>query len=74
MTAVAHLRGVSEPSAQDQRRGLVDVASQVAELHMRPSVAAAEYVAANLDGARRAVLRFREALPREGTRNGRCDR
>ena len=76
MKAGGPLLRLVEPSAEDQRRGLVDVAeaiaSQVVELHIHPSVEAAEYVAANLDGARRTVLRFREALLREGTGDGQC--
>jgi len=44
---------------------------QLHELHARPCADAAERLAANLAGASRAVLRFREALIREGGANGR---
>lgn len=48
------------------RRGLPDIAdglsAQLHELAARPDAAVAETVAANLAGAHRAVLRFREAL------------
>ncbi len=69
MTApAAHVRMIPEPSAEDHRRGLPDIAkaldTQIGELYLRPSVDTAAYVAASLEGARRAVLRFREALLR----------
>lgn len=54
------------PSAESLRLSLPEIgeglAAQLVELHKRPSAAAAEQVAANLDGARRAVLRYRERL------------
>lgn len=43
------------------------LAAQLTELGHRPTVEGAEQLAANLDGARRAVLRLRESLIREGT-------
>lgn len=62
------------PSAESQRQGLPDIAggihAQLLELYARPCPAAAERLAANLAGASRAVLRYREAMLREGTGDG----
>lgn len=58
------------PDAETQRRGLPEIAdglsSQLHELYARPSASDADAVAANLEGARRAVLRYAETLRREG--------
>ena len=62
------------PSAETQRQVLVDMAdglhAQLLELYARPCPAAAERLAANLAGASRAVLRYREAMLREGNGDG----
>lgn len=59
------------PSLDDLRCSLPDIGDglqgQLHELYSRPSAAAAERVAANLDGARRAVLRLRERIISEGS-------
>lgn len=61
------------PSAADLCRSLPEIGDglqgMLYELSARPTVDGAEQLAANLDGARRACLRIREALLREG---GRC--
>lgn len=63
------------PNAEDLRRSLPEVAdglsAQLHDLYARPSADAAERVAANLDGARRAVLRLRERVIAEGIGDGR---
>ena len=63
------------PSVEDLRTGLPDMGdglqAQLHELYARPSADAAERVAANLDGARRAVLRLRERIISEGSGDGR---
>lgn len=60
--------------AETQRRALPELgealSAQLHELYARPSLAAADQVAANLDGAKRAVLRYAEAMRREGNENG----
>lgn len=56
--------------ADTQRRALPELgdalSAQLVELYARPTIAAADQLATNLDGARRAVLRYAEALRREG--------
>lgn len=58
------------PSAEVLRRSLPEIGDglqgQLHELSARPSAERAAQVAANLDGAYRAILRLREALLREG--------
>lgn len=58
------------PSAEDLRRQLPNLSTglcnQLAELHARPRADAAERLAWNLDGARRLLLAYREALMKEG--------
>lgn len=46
------------------------ISTQCQALHRDPTVEACEVLAANLDGARRAVLRLRDALVREGSGDG----
>jgi hypothetical protein len=54
------------PSTDSLRRSLPRIGEHLSgaldDLHARPSPEAAEWLAAELDGARRAVLRFRERL------------
>ena len=73
--AQAAYAALYNPSAESLRTSLPEIgeglAAQLVELHKRPCVAAAEQVAANLDGARRAVLRYRERLIAEGFGDGR---
>lgn len=68
--AVAVMARLYQPDAETLRRGLPDIAdtlhTQLCELYARPSAFAAETVAAHLEGARRALTRFAEALRREG--------
>lgn len=45
------------------------LSTQCEALHRDPTVVGCEVLAANLEGARRAVLRLREALVREGLRD-----
>lgn len=58
------------PTAEELRRSLPEIGdglqAQLHNLYARPSAADAERVAANLDGARRAVMRLRERLIAEG--------
>lgn len=59
------------PTAQEQASGLPEIgeglATQLADLARDPTPVRAELMAINLEGAKRAVLRLREALEREGT-------
>ena len=48
-----------------------DLSAQCQALHRDSTVEACESLAANLDGARRAVLRLKESLVREGGADGR---
>ena len=61
----------SGPSAESMRLALPELADglhgQFLELHKRPSADAAETLARNLDGARLAVMRFRERLIAEAS-------
>ena len=70
--AVAVMARLYGPDAETQRRGFPDIAdalhTQLCELYARPSVTAAETVAASLDGAKRAAIRFAEAIRREGAK------
>lgn len=63
------------PSVEELRRSLPDIGdglqAQLHELYASPDPTAAEQLAANLDGARRAVLRLAEAIRREGRGDGR---
>ena len=69
--AVAVMARLYGPDAETQRRGLPEIAdalhTQLCELYARPSALAAETVAANLDGARRAALRYAEVLRQDGS-------
>lgn len=62
------------PTAESLRRGIPDMAdglhAQLMELFARPCPDAAERLAANLSGAARAVLRYRERLAAEGSGDG----
>lgn len=64
-----------QQTADSIRLSLPDLAdglqAQLVELHKRPSADAAEQLARNLDGARVAVMRYRERLIAEGTGDGR---
>lgn len=70
--AVAVMARLYGPDAETQRRGFPDIAdalhTQLCELYARPSATAAEAVAANLDGARRAAMCFAEAMRRESAK------
>lgn len=74
-SAAAQHAALYQPSAESLRLSLPDMADglcgQLHELHARPCADAAERLAANLAGASRAVLRYREALIREGGAGGR---
>lgn len=63
------------PSSEALRRGLPHIGDHLAcafdDLHARPSAEAAQWLAAELEGARRAVLRFRERLLAEERSDGR---
>lgn len=65
--ALARLYG---PSTETQSKALPDLGeglrTQLENLSLDPTPARCEVVAANLDGARRAVLRLREGLVAEG--------
>lgn len=62
------------PSVEELRRSLPEIGdglqAQLHELYARPNPTAADQLAANLDGARRAVLRLAEAIRREGDGGG----
>jgi hypothetical protein len=62
------------PSAEVLLRGLPDIGdgmqAQLHELYARPSIDGAGRVAANLEGAKRAVLRLRERLIADGEGDG----
>ncbi len=64
-----------QPSAEEQARALAEVGdaiqAQMAALSDDPTVERAEAMAANLLGARRAVLRLREALLRRDAAHAR---
>lgn len=68
--ALRHYARLYGPGLETQRQSLPEIGegllAQLVELHQHPSPAAAEQVAVNLAGAQRAVLRYREALLREG--------
>lgn len=63
------------PSADAQAKGLPDIGeglhAQMVDLSRDPTPDRCERAAANLDGARRAVLRLREALMLEQRFDGR---
>ncbi len=69
VTELAALYGQPQPQVEPLRRQLPEIGSglhaQFEQLHLRPSPDAAERLALNLDAARLAVLRLREALLRE---------
>lgn len=72
MTAtIDMLRGLYGPTAEQQATGMPEIGdglqTQLVELWRYPTVERCETVAANLMGARSAVLRLREALLREQT-------
>lgn len=62
-------RACQEPAIAAQARGMADVAvaldGQLTELSVRPSIERADQLITNLEGAKRAVMRLREALVRE---------
>ena len=64
------------PSVEDLRHGLPEMGdglqAQLVALYEHPNAVDAERVAANLAGAQRAVLKFREAMLREGTGDDQC--
>lgn len=66
------------PNSESLRQSLPEIGdglqSQLVTLYADPSPRAAEALASNLAGAQRAVLRYREALLREGTGDAQCDR
>ena len=72
--ASAAYASLYNPSAEELRLSMLDLSeglqAQLAELHARPTPDAAERLAVNLSGANRLVLRFREALTREGCGDG----
>ena len=72
--AAARYAATHTPDPEALRRGLPDMAdglfAQLHTLHEHPSPDAAERLAANLAGASRAVLRYREAMLREGSGDG----
>lgn len=63
-----------EPDADTLRRLLPDVGDATRDalhdLHTRPGLETANKALTQLMGARQAVLRFREALTREGRQDG----
>lgn len=69
MTAIEHLRALYAPGVEELRRPLSEAAdglhAQLCELSARPTRDKCDRLAANLDGARRHVLRLGEALGRE---------
>jgi hypothetical protein len=68
--AAAAYAALYAPTADDLRRSLPDIAdrihTQLMQLHEHPCGDFCEQLAANLGGAQRAVLRFRERLLAEG--------
>lgn len=68
--AAAAYAALYAPNAEDLRRSLPEIADrlhlQVMQLHEHPSAEFCAQLAANLGGAQRAVLRFRERLLAEG--------
>lgn len=72
---LAALGALYGPSPEAQAKALPEVGeglqTQLANLSMDPTPARCEIVAANLEGARRAVLRLREGLLAEGYRSSR---
>jgi hypothetical protein len=71
-TAAAIAKG---PSTEALRRGLPYIGDHLAgsfdDLYARPSAEAAQWLAEELEGARRAVLRFCERLLAEERSDGR---
>lgn len=69
--AIDRLRALYRPEPAIPRADLQDLAdglqAQLVALSEDPTPARCEAVATNLDGARRAVLRLREALMQEAT-------
>lgn len=63
-------RQLYSAGAEELRKALVDIAeglsTQLFALHRAPSAGEAERVAANLAGAQRALLRYADALHKEG--------
>lgn len=66
ITPVLILRGPGGPSAEQQAAALPDVgdglSAQLDALSRDPTPSGCEILAANLDGARRAILRLRASL------------
>lgn len=67
--SVTLLRALYRATAEAQAAALPDIgdglAAQMARLAMDPTPSACEVMAANLEGARQAVLRLRESLMSE---------
>lgn len=68
---VEYLGGLYGPTTEQQATTLPDIgnglSAQLESLSRDPTPWACEVMAANLEGARRAVLRLRESLMREQT-------
>lgn len=67
--AVAAMTALYQPSASAQAKGMPEIGAsldaQLVALSMDPTPERCEAVAANLEGAKRAVMRLREAVQRE---------
>ena len=65
----AHYRAPYEPSSDAQAQGLPDIgetlSAQLVNLSRDPTPWGCELMACNLEGARKACMRLREALIRE---------
>lgn len=72
---MAHYAALYGPTSEELRRSLPRIGDHLCSafegLHARPSREAAEWLAAELDGARRVVLRFQERLLAEEWSDGR---
>lgn len=71
INAMRALYGKAAPSFEDLRRTLPDLGdglhAQLQALYDTPSESACEQLAANLDGARRFVLRLADAMHKEAS-------
>lgn len=69
--AMCTLCGKAAPTFEELRRTLPDLGdglhAQLQALHDTPSESACEQLAANLDGARRFVLRLADAMHKEAS-------
>lgn len=67
--AVAAMTALYQPPASAQAKGMPEIGAaldaQLVALSMDPTPERCEAVAANLEGAKRAVMRLREAVQRE---------